>query len=182
VSIYTRTGDDGTTGLFGGGRVPKDDPRVDAYGEVDELNAALGVARSTNLPPDIDKHCANLQNQLFTVGSQLATPLDSKARVHIPKIETSWAQDMEQAIDGYDRELPALTNFILPGGSAGASALHLARCVCRRAERKIIALHRDKLIEPEVVVYLNRLSDFLFTLARAANLRAGRPDVPWKLS
>jgi cob(I)alamin adenosyltransferase len=182
VSIYTRTGDDGQTGLFGGGRVPKDEPRVDAYGEVDELNAALGVARSTNLAPDIDKHCTTLQSQLFTVGSQLATPLDSKAREHIPKIVPSWAKDMEQAIDAYDRELPALTNFILPGGSAGASALHLARCICRRAERKVVALHRARLVDPEVVVYLNRLSDFLFTLARAANLRAGRPDVPWKSS
>jgi cob(I)alamin adenosyltransferase len=180
MKIYTRTGDEGETGLFGGGRVPKDDVRVEAYGEVDELNATLGVARSVGLAPDLERWCASLQEQLFTVGSVLATPLDSKARGHIPKVNPAWASQMEQAMDAYDGELPALTTFILPAGHAGASALHLSRCVCRRAERRVVGLFRESLVERDVVVYLNRLSDFLFTLARVANLRARVSDVPWK--
>ncbi len=179
MTIYTKTGDEGQTGLFGGGRVSKDDPRVDAYGEVDELNAALGVARATGLPPDVEAHARVLQDQLFTVGAVLATPAGTKADAHIPHVQPGWALAMEAAIDGYDRELPPLRQFILPGGSAAASALHLARTVCRRAERRVVALRRAEQVAPEVVVYLNRLSDFLFTLARAANLRAGIPDVPW---
>jgi cob(I)alamin adenosyltransferase len=180
MAIYTRTGDTGETGLFGGGRVPKDDARVDAYGEIDELNAAVGWARASAPAPDIDSHLEAIQSQLFTVGSVLATPLDSKARAHIPTLQPEWVKQMETAIDGYDRELPLLKQFILPGGSAPAAALHLARCICRRAERRVVALHRENLVESEVVTYLNRLSDFLFTLARVANLRAGLSDVPWR--
>ncbi len=178
MRIYTRTGDAGETSLFGGGRVPKDDPRVDAYGEVDELNAAIGLARAEGLF-DMDELAKELQDQLFTVGAVLATPRGTKAAAAIPQVKPEWATRMEQAIDGFDRELPPLSTFILPGGSKAAAALHLARTVCRRAERKVVALARSGEVGPEVVVHLNRLSDLLFTMARMANLRAKVPDVPW---
>ncbi len=179
MRIYTRTGDQGETGLFGGGRVPKDDRRVEAYGEVDELNAAVGLARSLGMPPDLDAKLAAIQDQLFTVGAVLATPKGTKANAHIPHVDPAWATAMEQAMDALDEELAPLTHFVLPGGSQAASGLHLARTVCRRAERKVVALHRDGVVDEPVVVYLNRLSDLLFTFARAANHRAGVKDVLW---
>src|SRR3954464_12121507 len=132
--IYTKTGDAGETGLFGGGRVGKDDARVDAYGEVDELNACIGLARSTGLHPELDALAGRLQDQLFTVGAELATPPASKAAAAIPHIRPEWVTEMEKAIDAADKEMPALTQFILPGGTASACALHVARTVCRRAE------------------------------------------------
>lgn len=178
MKIYTKTGDAGETGLFGGGRVGKDDPRVEAYGEVDELNAVLGLARAEGLGK-MDALTQSLQDQLFTVGSILATPKDSKAASHIPHVREAWITAMEQAIDGFDTELPPLTNFILPGGSKAAAALHLARTICRRTERCVVPLHRMGLVDADVVVYLNRLSDLLFTMARYANLQAGVKDVPW---
>ncbi len=179
MPIYTKTGDQGETGLFGGGRVAKDDARVDAYGEVDELNAAMGVARSAGLQAELEAHAARIQDELFTVGAVLATPAGTKADAHIPHVNPAWAAQMERAIDAFDQQLAPLSQFILPGGSAGASALHLARTICRRAERRVVTLHREGKVAVDVVVYLNRLSDFLFTLARAANQRAGVPDVPW---
>jgi cob(I)alamin adenosyltransferase len=179
VPIYTRSGDQGDTGLFGGGRVPKDDPRVDAYGEVDELNAAVGLARSFPVHAELGRLLKDVQDQLFTVGSVLATPADSKAASHIPHVEPAWAAEMEKAIDRFDRELSPLRQFILAGGTPAASALHLARTICRRAERKVVSLARSGQVAAEVVVYLNRLSDFLFTLARVDNLRGGVTDVPW---
>lgn len=179
MSIYTRTGDAGDTGLFGGGRVGKDDPRVDAYGELDELNATIGLARAAGLEPRLEQLAASLQDQLFTVGAVLATPADSKASAHIPKVQPQWAEAMERAIDAMDVELPKMTHFILPGGTPGAAALHVARTVCRRAERRVVPLVRAGKIETAVVVYLNRLSDLLFTMARAANHRAGIEDVKW---
>jgi cob(I)alamin adenosyltransferase len=179
VPIYTRTGDEGETGLFGGGRVPKDDPRVEAYGEVDELNAAVGLARSFPLPADVTPLLQEVQDQLFTVGSVLATPAGTKAAAHVPQVKAEWASQMEKAIDRFDGELPALRQFILPGGNGAASALHLARTVCRRAERRVLALVRGGQVSRDVLVYLNRLSDFLFTLARIANFRAGVHDIPW---
>lgn len=179
MPIYTKTGDTGDTGLFGGGRVGKEDPRVEAYGQVDELNAALGVARAANLGA-MDPLAQALQDQLFTLGSILATPQGSKAEAHIPRLGATWVAEMESAIDGFDAELPPLTSFILPGGTPAASALHLARTVCRRAERRIVPLSRSGKIGPEAVVYLNRLSDLLFTMARVANARAGVKDVPWQ--
>lgn len=178
MKIYTKTGDRGETGLFGGGRVGKDDPRVDAYGQVDELNSVLGVARAEGLGK-LDPLAQSLQDQLFTVGSILATPKDSKAASHIPQVKDAWVKAMEDAIDSYDLELPPLTAFILPGGSKAAAALHHARTVCRRAERCVVPLHRDGLVDAEVVVYLNRLSDLLFAMARYANHLAGVKDVPW---
>lgn len=178
TSIYTKTGDGGDTGLFGGGRVGKEDPRVEAYGQVDELNAVLGVARAEGVGP-MDALVQTLQDQLFTVGSVLATPQGSKAAAHIPQVQEAWVNAMEQAIDGFDKQLTALTSFILPGGSKAASALHLARTVCRRAERCVVPLMRTGKVDTLVVVYLNRLSDLLFTMARAANAQAGVSDVPW---
>ncbi|MDQ3262743.1 MAG: cob(I)yrinic acid a,c-diamide adenosyltransferase [Myxococcota bacterium] len=179
TSIYTRTGDQGETGLFGGGRVPKDDARVDAYGEVDELNAVLGVARAAGQDPGLEALLKDLQDQLFTVGSVLATPQGSKAASYIPQIQPEWVDAMERAIDDFDTQLPKMTHFILPGGTAAASSLHVARTVCRRAERRVIPLVRDGQVTPAVVVYLNRLSDLLFTMARVANARAGVQDVLW---
>lgn len=179
TSIYTKTGDGGETGLFGGGRVAKDHPRVDAYGEVDELNAAIGVARSLKLDPELDALLLAIQAQLFTLGSVLATPPQTKAKKAIPKIQPAWSEAMELAIDKFDRELPSLRQFILPGGTPAASALHLARTICRRAERRVVALAHANEVEPKVLVYLNRLSDLLFTMARISNHRAGVLDIPW---
>lgn len=176
--IYTKTGDSGDTGLFGGGRVGKEDVRVDAYGQVDELNATLGLARAEGLGA-MDELAATLQWQLFAVGSVLATPAGSKAAQAIPKIEVEWVTAMEKAIDGFDAEIGPLTTFILPGGTKAAAALHLARTVCRRAERRVIPLLRSGKVGTEVVVYLNRLSDLLFTMARVANFRAQVKDTPW---
>jgi cob(I)alamin adenosyltransferase len=178
--IYTKTGDQGETSLFGGGRVGKDDARVDAYGGVDELNASLGLARSLSLPPDLDPVCQRLQDELFTVGAVLATPRGSKADAAIPHVRPEWIDAMERQIDAWDEELPPLTSFILPGGSQAASALHVARTLCRRAERRVVPLVREGLFDVQVVVYLNRLSDLLFAMARVANLRAQVPDVAWK--
>ena len=173
--IYTKTGDAGETSLFGGGRVRKSDPRVDAYGEVDELNASVGVARAQAEGSGLEHLLQTIQDQLFTVGAILATPRDSKAYQHVPKIQAEWISEMERAIDAFDEELPPLKSFILPGGTALASSLHLARTVCRRAERRLVASQA----EPQAMVYLNRLSDLLFTMARIANFRAGVADVPW---
>jgi cob(I)alamin adenosyltransferase len=178
MKIYTKTGDGGDTALFGGGRVGKEDERVEAYGQVDELNAVLGVARAEGLGA-MDALAAELQSQLFTVGSILATPAGSKAARHLPVMRPEWVTAMEQAIDAFDAELKPLTTFILPGGTKAAAALHVARTVCRRTERRVVPLLRADKIGPELVVYLNRLSDLLFTMARVANQRGGVADTPW---
>ena len=177
--IYTKTGDEGETGLFGGPRVPKDDPRVEGYGEIDELNAAIGLARSFELPAELDAICASLQDRLFTVGAMLATPKESKAAGYIPQLKPEWVAEMERQLDAFAEALPPLTAFILPGGSRAASALHLCRTICRRAERRIVGLLREGIAEKEIVVFLNRLSDLLFSMARMANLRANVKDVVW---
>ena len=178
TGIVTKTGDKGDTGLFGGGRVGKEDIRVDAYGQVDELNAAIGVARAEGLGA-MDLLAGVIQDQLFTVGAVLATPAGTKAEAVIPKVRPEWATSMEQAIDAFDQELKPLTSFILPGGTKAAASLHFARTVCRRAERRVVPLFRAGKVGDEVVIYLNRLSDLLFTMARVANHRAGVTDVPW---
>jgi len=179
VKIYTKTGDGGETGLFGGPRVRKSDPRVSAYGEVDELNAALGLVRTGVEDPEIEGHLAHLQEELFCVGAELATPQGAKARSAIPQVDARWVSRLEGAIDAWEAELPALTHFVLPGGTRTAAALHLARCACRRAERHVVALAAEAEVTPIVLAYLNRLSDFLFVAARIANHRAGRPEVLW---
>jgi len=180
MKIYTRTGDAGETGLFGGGRVSKTHPRVEAYGDVDELNAALGLARAIDLMPRIDEVLVPLQRDLFSIGALLATPDREKMKSHLEKanIDERRITELEHAIDDGDRELEPLKSFIVPGGTPKAAALHVARTVCRRAERRVIALGEEE-IPPIVVVYLNRLSDLLFTLARVANRRAGAGEVTW---
>jgi cob(I)alamin adenosyltransferase len=180
--IYTRRGDDGSTGLFGGPRVRKDDLRVAAYGEVDELNSALGLAREELLDPtqrDILAVVDALQSELFTLGAELATPQAEKAPREVPRIRAEMVARMEQEIDRFTSELPEMRQFILPGGSRPGAALHLCRTVCRRAERKAVELAREESAPSQVLAYLNRLSDLLFVLARAANLRAGGREIPW---
>ena len=178
MKIYTKTGDAGETGLFGGGRVAKDNPRVEAYGEVDELNASLGVARAAGVGA-LDGLCQRLQEQLFTVGAVLATPRGSKADAHIPHLKLEWISDMEAAMDALDAELPKMTHFILPSGTPGSAALHFSRTVCRRSERRVVALVRDGTVDAAVLQFLNRLSDLLFMMARAVNHSAGVEDVKW---
>jgi cob(I)alamin adenosyltransferase len=177
VKIYTRTGDNGETGLWGGLRVPKDAPRVQAYGTVDECNAAIGVARAAGVGAELDALLARVQNDLFVVGADLATPGEA---ANIPRIDQEAVQALEQAIDELEARLKPLRQFILPGGSLSAAYLHLARTICRRAERWVVALSHSEPVNPQVAVYLNRLSDLLFVAARFANANAGVPDVPWE--
>ena len=181
MKIYTKTGDAGETGLFGGGRVGKDHPRVEAYGDVDELNAAIGVARSAEALPRIDEVLVPIQRDLFGIGAMLATPNLDKMREQLQKarVDDGRIAELESAIDACENELEALRSFILPGGSAKAAALHVARTVCRRAERRVVHLQRDIEIPDVVVRYLNRLSDLLFMLARVANKESGRGEVTW---
>ena len=181
MRIYTRTGDKGETGLFGGGRVPKDDPRVEAYGEVDELNAFLGAARAVEVMPRIDEVLVPIQRDLFSIGALLATPNLEKMHDHLAKAQIDDARivSLEKEIDACDRELEPLRAFIVPGGTPKAASLHIARTVCRRAERRVIHLQKEVEIPQIVVVYLNRLSDLLFTLARVANTRGGAGEVTW---
>jgi len=186
VKIYTRTGDAGETGLFGGARVPKDDARVEAYGTVDELNCALGLARAA-LPASstLDPLLARLQNELFDLGSELATPparLETALGARIPLTTDERITAREAEIDRLEESLPPLKNFILPGGTPAAAALHVARAVCRRAERCTVALARADTVRPEALRYLNRLSDLLFVLARYANQQSGIADVTWQPS
>jgi cob(I)alamin adenosyltransferase len=181
VKIYTKTGDAGDTGLFGGGRVAKDDPRVEAYGDVDELNAVLGMARAVELMPRIDEVLVPVQRDLFAIGALLATPDRDKMAQHLQKarIDEHRIAELEQAIDDSESELETLRAFILPGGTPKAATLHVARTVCRRAERHVVRLQRAVELPELVVIYLNRLSDLLFTLARLANKRAGAGEVTW---
>jgi len=181
MKIYTRTGDAGDTGLFGGGRVSKAHPRVAAYGAVDELNAVLGLAAALVEDADLAARVAAVQHRLFDVGADLATPPDGGAGAWLQRVPSAWATELESGIDALEAELAPLTAFILPGGARGAAALHLARTVCRRAERATIAAREaGEDVGEAVLAYLNRLSDWLFVAARVANARAGRPDVPWK--
>ena len=183
MKIYTRTGDAGDTGLFGGGRVPKNHPRVEAYGDVDELNASIGFARSVEQMPRIDEVLVPIQRDLFAIGALLATPDREKMRQHLEKarVDEERIAELERAIDDGDRELELLRSFIVPGGAPKAAALHVARTVCRRAERRVVGLSEGAVdeIPAVVVVYLNRLSDLLFTLARVANRRSGTGEVTW---
>jgi len=179
--IYTKTGDEGETGLFGGGRVPKDDLRVAAYGEVDELNAAVGFAASLE-PETFDAaFLQTIQRDLFTIGAELASPDPARLDKALggPRIGEPQIGMLEHMIDGHEAKLAPLQDFILPGGTPKAAAFHLARTVCRRAERAVVTLARKQKISPAIVQYLNRLSDLLFVLARATNAQARRPDVTW---
>jgi cob(I)alamin adenosyltransferase len=181
MKIYTKTGDRGDTGLFGGGRVGKDHPRVEAYGDIDELNATIGLARSIELMPRIDEVLVLVQRDLFSLGALLATPDLEKMHQQLEKarIDDERIAQLERAIDDGDRELEPLRAFILPGGTPKSAAIHVARTVCRRAERRVVHLQHEVEIPGVVVIYLNRLSDLLFTLARVANARAGAGEVTW---
>jgi cob(I)alamin adenosyltransferase len=179
MKIYTKTGDEGTTALYGGERVAKDALRVQAYGSVDEANAAIGMVRSHLDNLELDEALEKIQNTLFDVGADLATPNDSKYQHNITAIDELDAQQLEKLIDKYEEALQPLKNFILPGGHPAAAALHLARTVTRRAERDITTLAAKEGVNPKVSVYLNRLSDLLFVFARVVNMNNGVSEVRW---
>jgi cob(I)alamin adenosyltransferase len=181
VRIYTKTGDQGETGLFGGERVPKDHRRVAAYGDVDELNAALGLARAAEPVDFEDALLQAIQRDLFTIGAELATPDPARLAKALggPPLSAGEVTALEQAIDRLEAGLPPLRAFILPGGAPKGAAFHVARTVCRRAERTVVGLARETPVSAAIRHYLNRLSDLLFVLARAANARAGAGDLPW---
>ncbi len=181
--VYTRTGDEGQTGLFGGPRVSKDDIRLEAYGTVDELNSVLGVVAATVEHEDLRGWLATIQSALFDIGGELATP-DIEQRVERgqpvgPRVTDEDITGLERWIDTLDAELTPLQRFILPGGTAGAAHLHVARTVCRRAERRLVTLGASAAVSPVPMRYLNRLSDLLFTMARAVNARAGVAEPEW---
>ena len=182
MKIYTRTGDAGETALFGGGRVGKDHLRVAAYGTVDELNASIGWAATQSVDPDVQARLGLLQHDLFTLGSDLATPPahDGRTRPNVPSLPIQRIGEMETWMDMADAELSELRAFVLPGGCPGAAALHVARTVCRRAERIVVQLAATKEVSTDILMYLNRLSDLLFTLARLENHRHGKGDVEWE--
>lgn len=179
MKLYTKTGDDGTTGLFGGDRIAKSSARVDAYGTVDETNAAIGVARAARCEPAVDDVLAGIQKDLFALGAELACVPGREARLPTALLGDADIARLERAIDEADAACAPLRAFILPGGSPLAAALHLARTVCRRAERAVLAMD-DAPPRSALVIYLNRLSDLLFALARRANALAGVADVPWE--
>ncbi len=178
MKIYTRTGDAGTTGLYGGGRISKSDQRLAVYGTVDELNAQLGVCRSAPAPADVDKLLERLQHELFALGAELSSPSGATAGSLL--IDEPDVAALEQAIDHFETDLAPLKTFILPGGSPASSALHVARAVCRRAERKLVALNESVPVRPTVLKYINRVSDLLFVLARYANHATAIADVLWQ--
>ena len=180
MKIYTKTGDDGTTGLFGGGRVRKSDARIECYGTVDELNAALGVAKVAAGEGSIGQAILRVQNELFVVGSHLSTPEDSPSTRSLPLLDEAMVARLEMEIDAAEAELPPLRNFILPGGAELGARLHLARTVCRRAERALVDFSMDRPVSGTILTYLNRLSDWLFVMARLANKRAGVDDILWE--
>lgn len=184
MKIYTKTGDDGSTGLIGGSRLSKADPRLECYGTVDELNATVGLAASAAAREarlgDVVDQLQLVQAELFVIGSHLATPEGSPHRASLPALEDSMAARLEREIDNAESELPPLKNFILPGGSEPSSRLHLARTICRRTERLVVGLPGGLADGPTIITYLNRLSDWLFVQARLCNKRLGVLDIAWK--
>lgn len=179
TKIYTRTGDDGTTALGGGQRVPKESLRIEAFGTVDELNSQVGVALAAGLEGSIAEKLEAIQNDLFHAGSDLCIPEEDKAKMPVPRIEQRHVEMLERWMDEMQKELSPLQNFVLPGGSLGAAQLHVARTICRRAERQTAALSRREKIGSHILIYLNRLSDALFVAARYENLKKGSPDTLW---
>ena len=179
MKIYTRTGDDGTTGLLGSGRVPKCSPRVEAYGSVDELNAVLGVARALDREGWLGEELATIQSRLFNLGAELAAP-EPAALERLERIAESDVEALEHSIDRLEADLPPLRNFVLPAGSPLAAQLHFARAVCRRAERRLVELQQKEAVEPRLVRHLNRLGDLLFVMARWCNRRAGVAETEWR--
>ena len=190
MKIYTKTGDAGETGLFGGPRVSKDDARVEAYGAVDELNAVIGTILAAGHEgwaedawihemAEIGRHLVAIQARLFAVGADLATPPEVAARGSLPPVEPAWIEELEKQMDAWDGKLEPLRHFVIPGGTPLAAALHHARAVCRRAERRVVALHRKEPVGAPVLAYLNRLADFLVVAARAANHGKGVAEPTW---
>lgn len=185
MKIYTKTGDKGTTALFGGTRVPKHHLRIESYGTVDELNSYIGLVRDQKIDANSISSLIRVQNELFTLGAMLATPPEKetlksgKERLNIPKITSKNIELLEQEIDAMNLELPQMTNFILPGGNQTVSFCHIARCVCRRAERLTTALNENEPINPAILKYLNRLSDYLFVLARKLSKDLSVKETPW---
>jgi cob(I)alamin adenosyltransferase len=180
LKIYTKTGDDGQTGLFGGTRVSKADPRVEAYGAVDETNAVIGWARASDAGERLDALLAGIQTELFVLGAEFATPPGHRPRLGLPLIDAAAVQRLEHAIDALELDLEPLRNFVLPGGCRAAAALHLARTCCRRAERALVLALGTVEPSTHALIYLNRLSDLLFVMARHANHTQGVADVPWQ--
>jgi cob(I)alamin adenosyltransferase len=178
--LYTRGGDKGETSLFGASRVAKDSPRVAAYGTIDELNSSIGVALAACEHEEISRPLKRIQAELFIAGADLATELSAKGGARVPRIQKEDTQELEKMIDELQGKLPKLKSFILPGGSRLSSSLHLSRAVCRRAERSVVTLGRTERINPEVVPYLNRLSTYLFNLARYSNVLEKVEDEVWR--
>ncbi len=180
MKIYTKTGDKGETSLFGGQRVSKDNLRIEAYGTVDELNSVLGMAWNEIHDTDVKETVRKIQNDLFTLGADLATPLEKDSRVNITRIGIECIEWVEKKIDFFEEKLPELRAFIIPGGSKSASILHFARTVSRRAERNVVTLSKSVDIGDNIVIYLNRLSDLFFVLSRYENYAVGTPDTEWQ--
>jgi cob(I)alamin adenosyltransferase len=180
IKIYTKTGDDGTTGLIGGSRVKKYDLRLEAYGTIDELNASIGVLRSAELSESVVEILSQIQNKLFNIGSLLASDDKGAAFTANLAINQENIKVLEDAIDEYQNQLPELTHFILPGGNFASAQCHVARTVCRRAERRILEFAEHSKVQPEIIIYINRLSDFFFVLSRKLAFDNGIEDVKWK--
>jgi len=185
MKIYTKTGDTGTTSLYGGTRVPKHHLRIESYGTVDELNSQIGLVRDQNIDHRSKDHLLKIQNELFTIGAMLATPSDKellkngKERLNIPKISLESVTFLEEAIDEMNEDLAPMTHFILPGGHQTVSFCHIARCICRRTERLVTHLNEIEAINPDILTYVNRLSDFLFVLARKLSNDLSAKEIPW---
>lgn len=185
MKIYTKTGDEGTTALFGGTRVKKYNLRIDSYGTVDELNAYIGLIKDQDIDEATKDSLLKIQNELFTLGAMLATPPEKetlksgKERLNIPKVDSNSIQFLENEIDTMDSELPQMTHFILPGGHQAVSFCHVARCVCRRAERLCVELNDEEAINSDILKYLNRLSDYLFVLARMLSKQLQVDEIKW---
>jgi len=180
LKIYTKTGDDGTTGLIGGSRVKKYDSRLEAYGTIDELNAVIGVLRSSELSVDVVSILSRIQNKLFNIGSLLASDENGEAFTANLAITSENIKDLEDKIDVYQNELPELTHFIIPGGDFSSAQCHVARTVCRRAERRILEFAEHSKVSNEIIIYINRLSDFFFVLSRKLAFDSGVEEIDWK--
>jgi len=181
MKIYTKTGDKGETGLFGGERVPKNSPRIEAYGTIDELNAFIGLAVTEVKDESVKELLVKIQSQLFTVGSDLATPdTEKNKKLNIERTPAEYYKEAEEAIDKYNEKLEELKSFILPGGGKAAAMLHVCRTIARRAERVVVALKDTVNISDNILIFLNRLSDLFFVLSRYENAVSGIPDVEWK--
>jgi len=181
IKIYTKTGDKGNTSLIGGTKVPKNDIRIETYGTVDELNSWIGLISDQLADDTLKNELKEIQDRLFTIGSSLATDAEKELKMRLPDLHLTDIQFLEERIDSMTAELPAMKNFILPGGHVTVSSIHITRCVCRRAERLAVNMQQhDLFVDEKVIQYLNRLSDYLFTLARYAAQKLGAEEVAWK--